>query len=337
MIGPWLVGIRAGVDEDGTPIAHTFDTRKGRRSEQAVTPLGPRRGTTVHSCLQQSKTATGMGKTTGRWPSQRRSSAARGEAPMEAREPFRRNDWPTLGVEVELQLVDAETMALKSAIADLLGNLPAESHGSAKKELMQCFVEVTSDACRTVDEAGDDLTRMIGAVERAADRCGTRLHWAASHPFSHWAGPGDHAERTLRPAGRDAPGGRRPACRLRPARPRRRRVGRRGGHDLRPAPAPPPRAAGAVGQQPVLVRAEDRPPFPPHRGAGGLAHRRPAAPDAVVEGIPGDPRSPVRRRLHPVGTRTCGGTCGPTPTSGRWRSASATCRRTCRACWASRP
>src|SRR5215213_1622187 len=104
------------------------------------------------------------------------------EAPMDPRERFRRNDWPTLGVEVELQLVDAESMALKSAVLDLMENLPAESHGSAKKELMQCFVEVNSDACRTVDEAGDDLTRKIGAVERAADRCGTRLLWAASHP-----------------------------------------------------------------------------------------------------------------------------------------------------------
>src|SRR4051812_25977548 len=93
---------------------------------------------------------------------------------------FRRNDWPSLGVEVELQLVDAETMALTSAVGDLLAELPAEWHGSAKKELMQCFVEVNSDPCRTVDEAGDDLARKVGAVERAADRCGTRLLWAAA-------------------------------------------------------------------------------------------------------------------------------------------------------------
>ena len=48
---------------------------------------------------------------------------------MDARVPFRRNDWPTMGVEIELQLVDAETMALKSAIAGLLDELPALAGG----------------------------------------------------------------------------------------------------------------------------------------------------------------------------------------------------------------
>ena len=99
---------------------------------------------------------------------------------------FHRNDWPTLGVEVELPLVDAESMALSSAIADVLAHLPGDLHASAKKELVQSCVEITSDACRSVAEVGEDLSRKIRAVERAADRCGTRLLWAAAHPFSHW-------------------------------------------------------------------------------------------------------------------------------------------------------
>ena len=106
-------------------------------------------------------------------------------APMADRS-FHRNDWPTLGVEVELQLVDAESMALRSAIADVLAHLPGDLHASAKTEWVQSCVEITSDACRSVAEVGEDLSRKIRAVERAADRCGTRLLWAASHPFSHW-------------------------------------------------------------------------------------------------------------------------------------------------------
>ena len=42
---------------------------------------------------------------------------------------FHRNDWPTLGVELELQLVDAESMALKSASADVLAHLPGDLRG----------------------------------------------------------------------------------------------------------------------------------------------------------------------------------------------------------------
>ena len=99
---------------------------------------------------------------------------------------FRRNGWPTLGVEVELQLVDAESMALRSAIAEVLSELPAELHDSVKPEFMQCYVEINTGVCRTVDEVEADLATKIRAVERAADRRGVRLFWAATHPFSCW-------------------------------------------------------------------------------------------------------------------------------------------------------
>jgi glutamate---cysteine ligase / carboxylate-amine ligase len=99
---------------------------------------------------------------------------------------FRRNGWPTLGVEVELQLVDAESMGLRSAIAEVLSELPAELHHSVKPEFMQCYVEINTGVCQTVDEVEADLTTKIRAVERAADRRGVRLFWAATHPFSYW-------------------------------------------------------------------------------------------------------------------------------------------------------
>ncbi|MGP0067939.1 MAG: YbdK family carboxylate-amine ligase [Isosphaeraceae bacterium] len=99
---------------------------------------------------------------------------------------FRRNGWPTLGVEVELQLVDAESMGLRSAIADVIGELPAGLHDSVKPEFMQCYVEINTGICRTVDEVEADLSAKIKAVERVADRLGVRLFWAGLHPFSRW-------------------------------------------------------------------------------------------------------------------------------------------------------
>ncbi len=105
---------------------------------------------------------------------------------MGSREPLCCNDWPTLGLEVELQLVDMESSALRSAIAEILQKVPGDFCDSVKPEFMQCYVEINSGVCRTVAEAGDDLERKIRVVEGIADGCGVGLLWAATHPFSHW-------------------------------------------------------------------------------------------------------------------------------------------------------
>src|SRR5687768_11689471 len=93
---------------------------------------------------------------------------------------------PTLGVEVELALVDARTMALSSAAPRLLGRLPGPLSESVKPELMQCYVEINSGVCATVADAEADLAAKLAVVERAADDEGLRLYWSGTHPFSTW-------------------------------------------------------------------------------------------------------------------------------------------------------
>lgn len=99
---------------------------------------------------------------------------------------FKPSDYPTLGVELELQLVDAESMALKNCVIDLLNDLPEEAHAWAKPELMQSYLEINSAVCRTVEEIGQDLREKITLLNTTAARKGARLHWAATHPFSMW-------------------------------------------------------------------------------------------------------------------------------------------------------
>lgn len=93
---------------------------------------------------------------------------------------------PTLGVEIELALVDGRTMALSSAAPRLLKRLPASLRESVKPELMQCYVEVNSSVCATVADAEADLAVKIAAAEQVADDEGLRLYWSGTHPFSTW-------------------------------------------------------------------------------------------------------------------------------------------------------
>jgi carboxylate-amine ligase len=99
---------------------------------------------------------------------------------------FSSNSTPTLGVELELGLVDQETLSLASAVQDLLKEIPDEIEASVKPELMQSVVEINTGICDTVDGVKDDLIPKLQVVEHICDRLGLRLWWGATHPFSPW-------------------------------------------------------------------------------------------------------------------------------------------------------
>lgn len=99
---------------------------------------------------------------------------------------FKSNDRPTVGVELELALVDAETMALSSSIEKVLPLLPITDENFFKPELMQCQIEIITGVCQTVADAEADLRQKVTLVEEALDRLGLGLFWGGTHPFSVW-------------------------------------------------------------------------------------------------------------------------------------------------------
>lgn len=103
---------------------------------------------------------------------------------------FHHNDEPTVGIELELGIVDGQTMALKSAYDQLAGAVAkggdAELVG-LKPELMQCVLEINTGICKTIDDAETDLREKLAPVEQACDELGLGLWWGATHPFSRWA------------------------------------------------------------------------------------------------------------------------------------------------------
>ena len=99
---------------------------------------------------------------------------------------FTHNSEPTVGIELELGLVDADSMELKSSFDEVFGYLPEELQTSIKQELMQCYLEINTGVCHTIDQAKVDLEAKIGQVELACDKAGVKLWWGATHPFSSW-------------------------------------------------------------------------------------------------------------------------------------------------------
>ena len=97
----------------------------------------------------------------------------------------------SLGVEVELELVDLATRELRSGASDILPVLgaghPGGEHPKAKHELLESTIEIITGICSTVDEAKQDLSGTLDVVTAEASKHGLALMCSGTHPFSDWA------------------------------------------------------------------------------------------------------------------------------------------------------
>jgi carboxylate-amine ligase len=104
--------------------------------------------------------------------------------------PFHASPRASLGIEVELAIVDRNTRELAPAATDLLGVVgrghPDGEHPKAKHELFRCTIEVITGVCATVAEARADIEATLAEVQAAAENRDLALMCSGTHPLSHW-------------------------------------------------------------------------------------------------------------------------------------------------------
>src|SRR3954454_19035259 len=93
---------------------------------------------------------------------------------------------PSLGVELELQLVDARSLALTGASDHILAGVPGEFQDSVKPEFYDCCVEINTGVCRDVAEVERDLGAKLAVATRIGGSCDVLFAWGGTHPFSLW-------------------------------------------------------------------------------------------------------------------------------------------------------
>ncbi|HVF53659.1 MAG TPA: glutamate--cysteine ligase [Actinomycetota bacterium] len=99
---------------------------------------------------------------------------------------FSPSEKPTLGVEIEVQVVDeAGALATDTAATKILAEL-GEGPGY-KHELLECTIEVITGVCANVDEARRDLQSKLDRLVEVAEGQGYRILCTGTHPFSSWA------------------------------------------------------------------------------------------------------------------------------------------------------
>jgi carboxylate-amine ligase len=103
---------------------------------------------------------------------------------------FHASQRASLGIEMELQIIDRASRQLTSAASEILTAMADDRGGEdprkAKHELMESTIEINTDICTTAAEARTDLEATIAEVIVHTEPRGLALMCSGTHPFSHW-------------------------------------------------------------------------------------------------------------------------------------------------------
>jgi len=93
----------------------------------------------------------------------------------------------TMGVELELQLVNLRDCDLTRAASDLLSQVAKQQHpGEIKPEITESMIELNSSIHSGHDSLVAELRAIRNAVTQAAQRLNVRIAGGGSHPFHMW-------------------------------------------------------------------------------------------------------------------------------------------------------
>jgi carboxylate-amine ligase len=95
---------------------------------------------------------------------------------------FKSSPHPTLGMEIELQLVDPQTLDLVDGIVPLMTSYPDQPF--TKPEYNQATVEINSPVCANIEELETNMFSLLTNLQARCEELEMLLCGAGTHPFS---------------------------------------------------------------------------------------------------------------------------------------------------------
>jgi carboxylate-amine ligase len=104
---------------------------------------------------------------------------------------FHSSESSSLGIEMELEIVDVDTRELHSGASEILAEAgrpyPNGLHPKAKHELLESTIEIITGICSTVEEGRRDLEGTLAELHPLLQRRDLAFMCSGTHPFSDWA------------------------------------------------------------------------------------------------------------------------------------------------------
>ena len=102
-------------------------------------------------------------------------------------EAFQKSEALSLGVELELQLVNTHDFDLAPYAEDMLRMMSKmQLPGAVVPEMTSSMIEISTGICRSPAEVLGQLTQIRDALVKCADKLNIAVVGGGTHPFQQW-------------------------------------------------------------------------------------------------------------------------------------------------------
>ena len=91
---------------------------------------------------------------------------------------------PTIGVEIELQLIDNVTFDLKNISHKILADIDKKFSDRIKYELFESMIEINTGICNTIQEVDNDIQQTLNHLENILTNYNASINFSSLHPFA---------------------------------------------------------------------------------------------------------------------------------------------------------
>ncbi len=97
---------------------------------------------------------------------------------------FNSSPEPTIGVELELQLVDKNNLNLNNISSKVLPDVNKEFSDNIKCELIESMIEINTNICSNIEEVEKDIKKTLNHLDEILKNYETEINCTSLHPFA---------------------------------------------------------------------------------------------------------------------------------------------------------
>ena len=97
---------------------------------------------------------------------------------------FNSSPKPTIGVEIELQLVDENNSDLKNVASRVLADVDKKFTDNIKCELIESMIEINTNICQTIEDVEKDVSKTLKHLEDILKNYKASINCTSLHPFA---------------------------------------------------------------------------------------------------------------------------------------------------------